>query len=110
IALLIGILLPALGAARRAAAQMKSNTQVRGIHQTMIIYAQSNNSYYPGMTSKGAIVQDDNKTDGTGNTLASGDGGEPAARYAILFRGNYFTGEYAVSPAESATAWTTGTV
>ncbi|MEM6757438.1 MAG: prepilin-type N-terminal cleavage/methylation domain-containing protein, partial [Planctomycetota bacterium] len=41
IALLIGILLPALGAARRTARQMQSNTQVRGIHQSQVMYAQS---------------------------------------------------------------------
>ena len=44
IALLIGILLPALGAARRTARQMANNTQLRGIHQGFVTYAQSNKS------------------------------------------------------------------
>jgi hypothetical protein len=39
--MLIGILLPALGAARRTARQMQSNTQLRGIHQSTIMWAQS---------------------------------------------------------------------
>ena len=42
IALLIGILLPALGAARETARQMQSNTQLRGIHQGMVIHANNN--------------------------------------------------------------------
>ena len=48
IALLIGILLPALGAARRTARLMQSNTQVRGIHQAMLIYSDGNREKYPG--------------------------------------------------------------
>jgi len=40
--LLVGILLPALGAARRTARQMQSNTQLRGIHQSTIMWAQTN--------------------------------------------------------------------
>ena len=51
IALLIGILLPALGAARRTARLMQSNTQVRGIHQAMLIYAEGNRDKYRGMAS-----------------------------------------------------------
>ncbi len=47
IALLIGILLPALGKARRSAQQLKDKTQVRGIIQSMAIFAQQNNDNYP---------------------------------------------------------------
>jgi prepilin-type N-terminal cleavage/methylation domain-containing protein len=47
IALLIGILLPALGAARRAARQLKDGTQVRTVHQAMVTWAQSNNDDFP---------------------------------------------------------------
>jgi len=47
IALLIGILLPALGKARQAARQLKDGTQVRGIHQSMVTYAGNNKDYYP---------------------------------------------------------------
>ena len=36
IALLIGILLPALGAARRTARQMQNSTQVRGMQTVMV--------------------------------------------------------------------------
>ena len=47
IALLIGILLPALGKARQSARQLKDSTQVRGIHQGMVVWAQNNNDDYP---------------------------------------------------------------
>jgi prepilin-type N-terminal cleavage/methylation domain-containing protein len=47
IALLIGILLPALGKARQSARQLKDSTQVRGIHQAMVVWAQNNGDFYP---------------------------------------------------------------
>ncbi|MEX2219454.1 MAG: prepilin-type N-terminal cleavage/methylation domain-containing protein [Phycisphaerales bacterium] len=47
IALLIGILLPALGKARQSARQLKDSTQVRGVHQGMVTWAQNNNDFYP---------------------------------------------------------------
>src|SRR5277367_6600276 len=47
IALLVGILLPALGKARASARQLKCSTQVRGVVQSMIVWAQQNGSSYP---------------------------------------------------------------
>ncbi|MCC6676545.1 MAG: type II secretion system protein [Phycisphaerales bacterium] len=47
IALLVGILLPALGKARAAARQLKDSTQVRGILQGMVIFAGNNEDSYP---------------------------------------------------------------
>lgn len=47
IALLIGILLPALGKARQSARQLKDSTQVRGILQALVIHAQNNRDSYP---------------------------------------------------------------
>jgi prepilin-type N-terminal cleavage/methylation domain-containing protein len=47
IALLIGILLPALGQARRIARQLKDATQVRGIMQGLVLFAQNNRDQYP---------------------------------------------------------------
>src|SRR5690606_8034762 len=51
IALLIGILLPALGAARRAARQVQNAGQLRGIHTGMTIFAQGNGGWFPGRTA-----------------------------------------------------------
>jgi prepilin-type N-terminal cleavage/methylation domain-containing protein len=49
IALLIGILLPALGKARAAARQLKDSTQTRGIHQGFVTYSsgQGNAEQFP---------------------------------------------------------------
>jgi prepilin-type N-terminal cleavage/methylation domain-containing protein len=47
IALLIGILLPALGKARQRANQLKDSTQIRSLMQGMVLFSQSNKSNYP---------------------------------------------------------------
>ncbi|MCC6285015.1 MAG: prepilin-type N-terminal cleavage/methylation domain-containing protein [Phycisphaerales bacterium] len=47
IALLIGILLPALGKARQTARQMKDASQIRGIHQSMVQWANQNKEKFP---------------------------------------------------------------
>ncbi len=47
IALLIGLLLPALGRARRTAQQVRDGTKVRGLHQGCVAWAQDNNERYP---------------------------------------------------------------
>jgi prepilin-type N-terminal cleavage/methylation domain-containing protein len=91
IALLIGILLPALGAARRTARITQSNTQIRGIHQALATFAGTNASWYPGLDRRG---------NGTADQFEM---------YEVLLSRNFFTGEYAVSPLESKEQWTTGT-
>ena len=108
IALLIGILLPALGAARRAARQMKNTTQVRGIVQGLVVYAGGNKERMPGTDSKGFLIPDVNM-DGNQNFLdGSGiHGGTVAGRYFLMLDNNQFTGEYLISPSETKTVWTT---
>ncbi|MEX0654378.1 MAG: hypothetical protein WD534_16120 [Phycisphaeraceae bacterium] len=49
IALLIAILLPALGAARMAARKAVSSTHLGGIHQDLVIHAGANNGYFVGL-------------------------------------------------------------
>jgi len=70
----VGVLLPALGAARRTARQMADSTQARGIHQSMIVMAQSTE---PGPN---------------GNRLLTDD-------ISDLTESNSFTPDYALSAA-----------
>lgn len=96
IALLIGILLPALGAARRTARRMQNSTQLRGIHQGLVIFAQSNKNYFAGLNSRGDILADNLQ-----NTGQSGEGDTVQARFWILLQSDAFTPEYAISPSET---------
>ena len=97
IALLIGILLPALGAARRTARQMQNSTQVRGIHSGLVLFAQGNNSRYVGLASNGTLA--------TGS-WAYVSGLTVESRIQKLIDDNYFTPEYAKSPSEAQTGTT----
>jgi prepilin-type N-terminal cleavage/methylation domain-containing protein len=123
IALLIGILLPALGAARRTARQMQNSTQVRGIQGAFVLFAQGNNQWYPGIKSDaskvttsstdgfpsnyGTSTQDGGTTTHTGTAVY--DGSFASTRIQLLLANNYFSGDYALSPAENkAAVWTTG--
>ncbi|MEM6257793.1 MAG: prepilin-type N-terminal cleavage/methylation domain-containing protein [Planctomycetota bacterium] len=116
IALLIAILLPALGAARRSAQALQSNTQIRGIQQGMFIYSGSNKDLFPGL-DKLSAQSDEACTDAdriqsysSGGTHA---GGHVAARYAIGLEDDLFTPDYLISPLEinaEIRAWEQGTV
>jgi prepilin-type N-terminal cleavage/methylation domain-containing protein len=114
IALLIGILLPALGAARQTARRMQNSTQIRGIHSGLVLFAQTNGGFYPGFDQNGNLLFN-NQGNGelglalsNGSTDQNGDFVEP--RYYQLLSGDYFTGEYAISPVDEKIQWTTGTV
>ena len=92
IALLIGILLPALGAARKTARQMQNSTQLRGIHQAMVTFAQSNKFWLPGATNTGRV----NGTAGT-----DGNDSRRDAAIGVLQNDDYFTPEYTIAPGET---------
>jgi prepilin-type N-terminal cleavage/methylation domain-containing protein len=95
IALLIGILLPALGKARQSARQLKCSSQVRGILQGMVLWAQSNADKYP----------DPGKTDQKNDTLPSQtfDAMKNQTRniYSLLIYNSFFPPELLVTPAEA---------
>ena len=107
IALLIGILLPALGAARRTARQMANNTQLRGIQQGMNIYAQSNkkggnDGYYPGLDASGDVARAEVAGTGAGaDGYGSAATGTPNNAVALMLNANSFTPEYVLNPADS---------
>ncbi|MEM6458250.1 MAG: prepilin-type N-terminal cleavage/methylation domain-containing protein [Planctomycetota bacterium] len=86
--LLIGMLLPALGASRRTARQMANNTQLRGIHQGMVTFAQANkrggaDGRFPGLGPQDELVA-----------------AAPAGRLQLMLEGNFFTPDYIVNPAD----------
>ncbi|MEM9883791.1 MAG: type II secretion system protein [Planctomycetota bacterium] len=106
IALLIGILLPALGAARRTARQMANNTQLRGVHQGFVTFAQSNkkgggDGFFPTLDSSGDVAE--------AESTAGGDDygapiGTPNDVVAKMLNGNFFTPEYVLNPADAEAA------
>ncbi|MEM9346713.1 MAG: prepilin-type N-terminal cleavage/methylation domain-containing protein [Planctomycetota bacterium] len=94
IALLIAILLPALSAARQSAQQIQSTTNLRGMHQALVIHAQSNKTYYPGLESSGKrfITAADN--------YSATSGGMVQGRMAIMIEEDLVTPDYLINPAE----------
>ncbi|MEM1207709.1 MAG: prepilin-type N-terminal cleavage/methylation domain-containing protein [Planctomycetota bacterium] len=111
IALLIAILLPALGAARQTARRLQSDTQVRGIGQGFFIHSQDNKGWFAGMSSSGPVAGDaaatfaDQDELGPASALQTGidalqTGGEMFARWWTLVNGDYVTSASLASPAE----------
>ena len=110
IALLIAILLPALGKARESARKMQNSTQVRGIHQGFFTYAQGNKGSYPGIDNpNGAnyldVMSDASKASSVqqGAGWAARAGQSITVRFAISVEADLFTPEYLISPAETNT-------
>ncbi len=94
IALLIGILLPALGKARASARQLKCSSQVRTICQALPIWARNNNDDYPIPSSidvdNATVSQTGKQKDITSNI------------YSLMIFNSIITPEICVSPAEVA--------
>jgi prepilin-type N-terminal cleavage/methylation domain-containing protein len=97
IALLVGILLPALGKARASARQLKDSTQVRGIVQAMVVWASNNQSSYPLPS-----LQESLATGGT--TTEAGDQKNTSSNIfsLMIFNGN-ISPEICIGPAEANT-------
>ena len=107
IALLIAILLPALGAARDSARQLQSTTQLRGIQQGFHVYGVDNKDFYPGMRSANLSNADFTPASDI-DTVSNGSGRDVLNRLAISLEADLFTPEYLISPAETNTdvqAW-----
>lgn len=105
IALLIGILLPALGAARRAAQQLQNNTQLRGIHQGLFISASDNKGFYAGLDSEGQPLRGGSvgHTNDSGSAFrTNGFGVSAFRRAAVLLEQESFPPEYFISPSDPA--------
>lgn len=109
IALLIGLLLPALSAARKNARMMENSSRVRGIHQNMVIFSQGNRTYFPGIKSNGRVLLSTDFATAGIPTPGGRTGADPSARFELLVRKDYFNPEYMISPGETKTAWVPGT-
>jgi len=90
IALLIGILLPALGKARKNAQQIKDGTQVRGIVQSMINWASSNRETFPTPSL----------ADANNQTVNSVNKNRTGSILSLMVWNQSITPELCVSPAE----------
>lgn len=105
VALLIAILLPALGGAREAARKMQNATQTRGIQQGIFILSQNNKGWYPGVNE---LVQGNGAKTFTsaaqmkGNWSGAGGvpGQYPEARWILMMEEDAFEPAYAISPSE----------
>lgn len=98
IALLVGILLPALAGARTAARKIKDANNIRNILQALVVFAGNNEESYPlpsrldsGNATLNVSVGEETK-DNTGNILS------------ILIFGGSASPEMCVSPGETNTA------
>jgi Ca-activated chloride channel family protein len=70
VAILVGLLLPATGSARRAARQMKNTTQVRGIVQGLVTYAGGNKERLPGIVDE---VADESQDETDQSSVVAGE-------------------------------------
>ncbi|MBI1337308.1 MAG: prepilin-type N-terminal cleavage/methylation domain-containing protein [Phycisphaera sp.] len=106
IALLVSILLPALGEARNKARQAVSRTQLRGLHQAFFSFAQSNNNLYPGLVGlndkdAAASLADAASTQTfvwTG--YATKAGAYPGMRLILALEQGYISPKLLISPGE----------
>jgi competence protein ComGC len=92
--LIVGILLPALAPrSHHGGRQIKDSTQVRGIHQGMVLWSQEHHDQYP-MPS---LLDVDDQT-----VAEKGRAKDTTANiFSILIYNGYFSPELCVSPAES---------
>lgn len=93
IGLLISILLPSLGKARASARQLKDATQIRGVHQSLVIWGQNNHGNYPlpsTIDTQNYTMDDDPAIDkdNLGNI------------FSLLIFNGYVPTELMISPAE----------
>ncbi|MBX2850523.1 MAG: prepilin-type N-terminal cleavage/methylation domain-containing protein [Phycisphaeraceae bacterium] len=92
IALLIAILLPALGKARESAARIKNAAGLRSLHQSQVGFASDNKGFYSGLDNKGRpfTTAELEQKFGTGaGSFFFQNGTSVLPRYAILALGDY---------------------
>jgi prepilin-type N-terminal cleavage/methylation domain-containing protein len=98
IALLIGLLLPALNKARATAKLTKDATQIRGIHQSWLVYSNENKEILPtpGLIDRAPVAG----VEVPGRGLEDITMNDTARMHSLCFMQNFYTPEVAVSPSE----------
>jgi len=89
IGLLIAILLPALGAARRTWRRTQNSAQIKGIHESIVARAGGGN--YVGLSADGVAIEP--RVEG---------------RFKLLLDEQFFPPKYLISPSEDKPPWTSG--
>ena len=98
IALLIGILLPALGKARQRANQLKDSTQVRSLLQGMVVFAGNNRDNYP-LPSR--IDKNDKTLEVNGAITTAKEKDTTGHMFSILISQGIIETEICISPTET---------
>ncbi|MCX5661792.1 MAG: type II secretion system protein [Planctomycetota bacterium] len=108
VVLILGaILLPLLGTVpKRSSIGMKNSSLLRGQHQGMVVYAQSNNGYLPGMDADGELIRAGLETTGS----PTNDGSVAGSRYWMLLNGSFISPAFLLNSQDKLSIWTTGQV
>lgn len=98
IALLIGLLLPALSKARATARLTKDSSQIRGIHQSWLVYAREYEGALPtpGLIDRQPFQGQEQPGRGREDKLRN----TTANIHSVCIMNNYYSPELCVSPAE----------
>lgn len=91
IALLIGILLPALGRARANAKFLKCSTQLKQVHQAWILWSQDYRNEYPKPLKLSSLTA----------SQAQEQGNSTANTHSLLIFNNFYSPELAMCPSEA---------
>lgn len=101
ISLLISILLPALGSARKSARFMASNTHQRGVTQGFIVQGNDNDGWWPGQEPGNVKTPNFSNGGPSSATWNWADGETPFLRFALLLKADVIPADYLISPAEN---------
>lgn len=94
IAFIIALLVPIVGRVRPRNYVMRESTQIRGIHQGLVLFAQNSNNVYP-------IPSELDRANTTLTAESAKD--DPGNMLSILLYNGFFSAELLVSPVEQAT-------
>lgn len=97
----IAVLFPILRSMRRSHWQDYEQYQIRGIHQGIVTYANSNKNWFVGLDTLGNHLGSHDAPTGFVPNRYKQFGIDIEDRYAILLAGEFFTPGYIVSPYET---------